>query len=495
MHDLVLSGGRVVDPESGFDGIADVAVEGGRIAGIGRDLGPARRTLAVDGLVVAPGFIDLHAHGQCVPADRMQAFDGVTTALELELGVWPVARWYDEQAHAGRVLNYGASTGWVFARIAAMTAQQTESSIAGMGRAMQDRRWADAVASPAETADIVARVRAGLDQGAIGIGFPNAYAPGTGVKELSELCSLAAAAGTPTFTHVAYMANIDPLSSVEAYTRLIGLAGSTGAHMHICHFNSTSLQDVERSAELVRTAQRQGLKVTVEAYPYGTGSTVIGAVFFADPAFPERTGSGYDSVETLASGRRFTGRAEVLAAQAEDPGALVLWHFLDVAGDERHRALLDVSVLFPGGAIASDAVPWLMPDGATYEGEAWPLPDDAVSHPRSSGTFTRFLREWVRERGTLPLSEGLAKCALIPAQILEASTPMMRAKGRLRAGCDADIVCFDLDALTDRADFRHPNRPSEGVRHLLVGGETVIADGQLVRAARPGRPVRRPVAA
>jgi N-acyl-D-glutamate deacylase len=494
MHELVLSGGRVVDPETGHDALADIAIDDGRITGIGRSLGRAERTITVDGLVVAPGFIDLHAHGQCLPADRMQAFDGVTTTLELELGVWPVARWYDEQAEVGRVLNYGASTGWVFARIAAMTSQQTQSSIAGMGRAMQDRRWADEVANAAETADIVARVRAGLDQGGLGIGFPNAYAPGAGVKELSELCSLAAAAGTPTFTHIAYMSNIDPLSSVEAYTRLIGLAGSTGAHMHICHFNSTSLQDVERSAELVRNAQAQGLKVTVEAYPYGTGSTVVGAVFFSDPAFPERTGSGYGAIETLASGERFADRDGVLAAQEEDPSALVLWHFLDVAANERHRALLDISVLYPGGAIASDAVPWLLPDGSTYEGDAWPLPEDAISHPRSSGTFTRFLREWVRERQAVSLTEGLAKCTLIPAQLLEPSTPAMRRKGRLQVGCDADIVCFDLDRLTDRADFRHPNRVSEGVRHLLVGGTSVIADGELMRDARPGRPVRRPPA-
>ncbi|SEP37306.1 Amidohydrolase family protein [Methylobacterium sp. UNC300MFChir4.1] len=322
MHDLILSGGRIVDPETRTDVIADLALEDGRIVAIGHDLGATRSILPVDGLIVAPGFIDLHAHGQSLPADRMQAFDGVTTSLELELGVWPVARWYDEQAEQGRLLNYGASTGWVFARIAAMTAQQIDSSIAGMGRAMQDRRWADDVASVAETADIVARVRSGLDQGGLGIGFPNAYAPGTGLKELSELCSLAASAGAPTFTHVAFMSNIDPESSVEAYTRLIGLAGSTGAHMHICHFNSTSLQDVERSADLVRNAQSQGLKVTVEAYPYGTGSTVVGAAFFADPAFPERTGGDYGTVETLGSCHRFVSRDDLLAAQAEDPSAL-----------------------------------------------------------------------------------------------------------------------------------------------------------------------------
>lgn len=494
MHDIVLIGGRVLDPETGHDGIADVALRDGRIAAIGCDLGPAAQTIAARGLVVAPGFIDLHAHGQCLPADRMQAFDGVTTTLELEVGVWPVARWYDEQAHAGRVLNYGASTGWIFTRIAAMTAQQTESSLAGMGRAMADSRWTVDVANPAEMASILERVRSGLDQGGIGIGFPNAYAPGAGVKEISELCSLAASYGVPTFTHIAYMSNVDPQSSIDAYTRLIGLAGSTGAHMHICHFNSTSLQDVERAAALVANAQAQGLKVTVEAYPYGTGSTVIGAAFFCDPAFPERTGGGYDTIEHLTSGHRYTDRADLVAAQAQDPGALVLWHFLDVAVNERHRDLLDVSILYPGGAIASDAVSWLLPDGSTYVGDAWPLPDDVISHPRSSGTFTRFLRRWVRERQALSLLEGIRKCTLIPARLLEESTPALRRKARIQPGCDADIVCFDLDALTDRADFRHPNRPSEGVRHLLVGGVPVITDGELIQEARPGRPVRRPVA-
>jgi N-acyl-D-glutamate deacylase len=392
------------------------------------------------------------------------------------------------------VLNYGASAGWIFGRIAAMTAQQTQPTIEGMGLAMRDKRWVTEVADPPETADIVERVRTGLDQGALGIGFPNAYAPGTGIKEISQLCSLAAEVGTPTFTHIAFMSNVDPRSSIEGYTRLIGLAGSTGAHMHICHFNSTSLLDVERAAELVRKAQAQGLKVTVEAYPYGTGSTVVSADFFSDPAFPRRFGTGYGAIEDLASRHRFEDRNDLLRAQEKDPGALVLIHFLDVAANDRHRDLLDVSLLFPGGAIASDAMPWTMPNGTTYTGDAWPLPDEAVSHPRSSGTFTKFLKEWVRERQALSLSDGLKKCSLIPAQLLESCTPAMRKKGRLRVGCDADIIAFDYEALTDRADFTRMNAASEGVRHLLVGGQPVIAGGDLVREARPGRPVRRPVA-
>jgi N-acyl-D-glutamate deacylase len=184
----------------------------------------------------------------------------------------------------------------------------------------------------------------------------------------------------------------------------------------------------------------------------------------------------------------------LLAAQAAEPSTLVLWHVLDIENNAHHRDLLDMSVLYPGGAIASDAMPWTLSDGSAYTGDAWPLPDDATSHPRSAGCFTRFIREWVRERRAVSLLEGVRKCALIPAEILSASTPAMRNKGRLQAGADADIVVFDFETLSDRATFSAMNRPSEGVRHLVVSGQPLISDGVLDVAARPGRPVRRPVA-
>ena len=292
MSGLVISGGRVVDPASGMDAIGDVAVLDGRIAAVGTGLGSAERVIDATGLVVAPGFIDLHAHGQSIPADRMQAFDGVTTTLDLEAGVLPVASWYRRQAAKGRVLNYGAAANWAFARIGAMTGSNAESSLEAFGNAMRDRRWIDNVASDTEVAGILDRLAIGLNEGGIGIGILNAYAPGAGVQELTAVCQLAAAHDVPTFTHVAYMSRIDPESAAEAYIRLIGYAGATGAHMHICHFNSSSKTDVERCAVLVAKAQAQGLPITVEAYPYGTGSTVLAAAFFSDPEFEARNGTG-----------------------------------------------------------------------------------------------------------------------------------------------------------------------------------------------------------
>jgi cytosine/adenosine deaminase-related metal-dependent hydrolase len=494
MAGLVISGGRVVDPASGMDAIADVALLDGKVVAIGTGLGGAERVIDATGLVVAPGFIDLHAHGQSVPADRMQAFDGVTTALDLEAGVLPVGAWYKRQAAAGRVLNYGAATNWAFARIGSMTGSNEESSLEAFGRAMRDRRWMDNIATDPEVAGILDRIARGLDEGGIGVGILNAYAPGAGVQELTAVCQLAADRNVPTFTHVAYMSRIDPESAAEAYIRLIGYAGATGCHMHICHFNSSSKTDIERCAALVSKAIAQGLPITLEAYPYGTGSTVMAAAFFADPQFIERNGMGYDTIQRVTDGHRFRDREEVLAAQAEEPSSLVLWHVLDTETNPHHRDLLDMAVLFPGGAIASDAMPWSMPDGSSYIGDAWPLPAEATSHPRSAGCFTRFMRHWVRERQAVSLMEGIAKCSLIPAQILEASTPAMAAKGRLQPGADADVVVFDYEALTDKAEFTAMNRPAEGVRHLIVSGHPLIADGVLDEAARPGKPVRRPFA-
>src|SRR6202162_5669675 len=279
-----------------------------------------------------------------------------------------------------------------------MTGFNEDASLESFGRAMRDRRWVENVASQAEVTGILDRIARGLDEGGVGIGILNAYAPGAGVQELTAVCQLAAAQGVPTFTHIAYMSRIDPQSAAEAYVRLIGYAGATGAHMHICHFNSSSKTDVERCARLVAKAQEQGLPITLEAYPYGTGSTVLAAAFFSDPEFEARNGTGYDSVQRVTDGRRVRDREELLAAQVEEPSTLVLWHILDLENNAHHRDLLDLSVLYPGGAIASDAMPWSLSDGSAYTGDAWPLPDDATSHPRSAGCFTRFIREWVRER-------------------------------------------------------------------------------------------------
>lgn len=494
MYDLVIRGGRVIDPETGFDAIADLAISAGRIAEIGPDLGPALREIDAAGLIVAPGFIDLHGHGQSLPADRMQAFDGVTTSLELEVGAMPVAEWYAAQQNSRRLLNYGTAASWIFARKAVMIGLNLtggEQAITTMGRGSEDLRWSFDAATAAQAAQIVDMLREGIDAGALGIGIPYAYAPGAGGKEMSLVCDLAAEKDVATYTHVANMSNVDPRSSVEAYLSLIGLSAATGAHMHICHLNSTSLQDIERSVELIAKAQSQGLRVTTEAYPYGTGSTVISASFLNDPKLTERTGTTLKDVEIVAEQRRLVDRADLDTRRSKDPAQLVLWHFLDTEENPEHQRMLDLSVLMPGGVIGSDAMPWTNADGSIYEGDEWPLGADKTSHPRSSGTFTRFVRQYQRERGAISLHEALARCTVMPAKIIESAAPIFARKGRLQEGCDADVVVFDYENLTERATFRQMNLPATGMKHVLVGGTAVIDGGALVLDAAPGRPIKR----
>jgi len=493
--DILIRNGRVMDPETGFDQVCDLGITGRTITAIGHDLGTAPREIDATGQVVAPGFVDIHAHGQSIPADRMQAFDGVTTSLELELGALPVGRWLATQEAQGRILNFGTASAWIFARKAVMIGMDLGDTppLEMMGAGVDDPRWHRDVATDEQVEDIVALTRQGIMEGGIGIGLPNAYANGAGVKEMVEVCQLAADTRTPTYTHVAYTAKIDPKSSIEAYIRLIGYAASTGAHMHICHLNSTSGTDVVRAIELLQKAQGYGLPITVEAYPYGTGSTVVSAAFYADPDFPRRTGRTYDSIQVVATGYRFQNRDEVLAAAQKNPGELILTHFLDTEGYGPHQPLLDASVTYPGGAIASDAMPWVDATGAIFTSPEWPLPENVFSHPRSSGTFTRFFRQYVRERPLVGLMEAIAKCTLIPTRVIEGCAPDMRRKARLQTGCDADIVVFDPATIGERATFQQMNRKAEGVSTLLVNGEPVILGGEMIVEARPGRAIRSKV--
>lgn len=490
--DLVIVGGRVIDPESGLDAVRSVGLRAGSVVAVSDAELDGDQFLDARGHVVAPGFIDLHSHTQSLPGDRIQAFDGVTTALELELGMLPVGSWYEQQSSAGRALNYGTSASWAYARIAELNPQVGEPrpGFEYFQAAYRYSEWQHQISTPEQTERIVARLDAALAEGALGIGINNGYVPASGVQEMSRVADLAARHDVPTFTHVQYMSVIDPESSQEAYLRLIAYAATSGAHMHICHLNSTSLRDIERCTQLIAAAQQHGLKVTVEAYPYGAASTVVGAAFLADPCMCERMGTTWSDIVVNATGQAVHDEAELRQIQKEDPGQPIVFHFLSPETDPEDQRLLDMSVLYPGGAIASDAMPWEVPGHGIVDSDVWPMPEEAVAHPRSAGTYGRFFADYVTRRGLVDVSDAVAKCSLIPAQILDSSSPAMARKGRLQVGSDADIAVFDLARFADRATFAEPARPSIGMTHLLVGGIPLIRNGFLDTTVRSGSPVR-----
>jgi dihydroorotase-like cyclic amidohydrolase len=489
--DLVLRGGRVIDPESGLDAVRDVAVADGRIAAVGTDLPPGRPQADVTGQVVTAGFIDLHSHVTDLGGLRLQAMDGVTTALELEAGVTPVAEAYRRAAAQGRPVNYGFATSWALARMEAVAGLPPDASLGAFMARISDPAW-QRPAEPAQVSELLARLSADLADGALGIGVLLGYAPAASPAEYLRVAGLAAEAGVPTFTHARDLIEMVPGTLADGAEEIVRAAAQTGAHMHYCHVNSTSQRHVDRVLELVARAQAAGSRVTTEAYPYGSGMTGIGAAFLAPERLGER-GLTPSSLTYAPTGERVASAARLRELRQADPGGLVIIDLLS-EDDPADRALLMRSLTFPGAVVASDAMPltWTAPPADPL---AWPLPSTAITHPRTAGTFSRALRLLTRggpvsRGGPLSLAQALAKCSLEPARLLEGRVPAMRGKGRLQAGRDADIVVFDPATVTDRANYRQSTRPSTGIRHVLVNGTFVVRDGGIAADARPGRPVR-----
>jgi N-acyl-D-glutamate deacylase len=336
-------------------------------------------------------------------------------------------------------------------------------------------------------------VQQGLDEGGLGIGINAGYAPGYGRKEYYALAELAARRDVATYTHVRYASNAEPRSSFEAVQELIANAAITGAHMHVCHINSTSLKDIHSTLEMIDNAFERNINITVGAYPWGAASTVVGAAMFSGEGWPERMGSTANSFQLGLD--RMTD-AQLADYQKNKPGTFIVWHFLDESNPD-DLALLDASVLHPKVLIESDEMFWMFMDEhnevQNYAGDAWPLPEGSFSHPRSNGTFAKILRSYVRERGLMSMQEALRKMTLMPAQTLEDFVPQMKKKGRLQKGMDADIVVFDPETISDVGTYQEPNQPAVGVQWLLVNGKPVVDQGKLILDAAPGQPIRRTI--
>ena len=488
--DAVIKNGRVVDPETGLDAIRNVGLKGKRIAAVSKGELEGKKIIDATGLIVAPGFIDIHAHGQQLPAARAQAFDGVTTALEMESGLLPIGKFYDDTAAEGRPINYGASVAWTYARIMAKEADMppADGTITWFQQAFAKTNWQTAIATDNELKSILKDVEQGLKEGGLGIGVNAGYAPGYGHKEYYEVAKLAKRYEVPTYTHVRYANGTEPSSSFEAYQELISLAATTGAHMHICHLNSTSVRDIDDCADLVQEAVDKGLPITTEAYPYGAGSTAVGAALFAGEDWIDRFGVP-DASYMEANGVPMT-QNKINQLRETNPGEIVVIHFLKPDDNKEELRMMDRSVLFPGAAIASDAMPWMDSKGKLIEGDVWPLPSDAFAHPRSVACFARFVNKYVTQYKSVSLVEAMERTSLNACRITQDAIPQMFNKGRIQVGKDADITIFDLAEFKDMATFTEPNALSVGVKHLIVNGKSVIENAELDLAMMAGEPVR-----
>lgn len=488
-YDIAILGGRVIDPETGLDARRNIGIKDGKILAVTSNSIEAPQVIDATGLVVSPGFIDMHAHGQTIPAARMQAMDGVTTALDLEAGALPIDKYYDDLGHEGRPINYGASVNWAAARISEHLSIEPDHQLTWFLDKFSEPRWQNEISTSQQLAGISRRVEEGLEQGGLGVGFLLGYAPGTGRKEYYQISKLAADLDMPTFTHARFLSVLEPDSSFEGIAEIISVAASTNVQAHIVHLNSISITDIDVIRPMIAGAQQRGIRITTEAYPYGAGATGIGAAMFRGPDWRERTG-GMAAHNFDVGGKRLS-EEEFKYLQAEKPETLTIVHFLDEQNPD-HRKKLEASILMPGGVIASDGEAWMV-DGAPLDASVWPIPENAWSHPRAAGTFARFLRRYVRESESLSLLDAIERVSYGPARILQSTVPQMRQKGRIQQGADADIVIFDLNTVTDRATFARPAQPSDGIRHVIVNGSILVTDGKLRTDVMPGQPIRNTV--
>jgi N-acyl-D-aspartate/D-glutamate deacylase len=455
--DLVIANGRVIDPESGLDAVRNVGIQGGVIRALTEEPLAGRETIDARGLVVSPGFIDLHWHGVRPESHRYQAMDGVTASFELEVGVADVDRWYAERA--GREpIHYGVAIGHIPVRMA-VKADKGEFLPSGPG--------AKAAVSAEELAEIARRIDHGLQRGAVAVGLGIVYTPAAQSWELLEVFRLAAKYGTFTHVHVrgASSAAGAGADREAGLLEVIALSAATGAPVHVAHIQSSGQGSTARMLGVIADARRRGLDVTTECYPYTAGATRIESFLF--DSWMDRPASDYAKLQWVKTGERLTRESFL---RYREQGGLVLIH----ANTEE---VIRTAVAHPLTMIASDGF-----DVAPGEG-----------HPRSAGTYSRILGRYVREAGLIGLPEALRKMTIEPARRLEARVPAMRNKGRIREGADADITIFDAARVMDRATFEQPALYSEGIEYVFVEGVPVVARGKLNESATPGRAIRAPI--
>ena len=468
--DLVITGGRVLDPETGLDAVRDVGVVRNEIVAISREVLQNRLKqggvlLDASGKVVSPGFIDLHAHGQSEEANKYQAMDGVTTALELEGGVPRIARFIESRS-GNAIIHYGASVSHGGLRLvgipgvaeqaaAVLDAESTGAELViEHANLLREANYAGVEDAEAVYEAIAAEIRAG----GLGIGLPHQYYPGADHTEIFRIFELAAELDVPIYTHVRDMA-------VSAVQEVLANATATGAALHIVHLNSSSLHHLPVTLALIKGARDAGVDVTTEAYPYTAASTGITSAIF-DPGWQEKLGMTYGDIQWQDTGERLTEETFNFFSQE---GGTVIMHMMDPAMIE-----LAITDSLRDGGLGRDALRPRRP-------------------PPFGGHLLRVLGRYVRDQGVMTLNEAIKKITLMPAERLQEVAPLMRRKGRIQIGAIADITVFDPDTIIDTATFEEDLTFSEGVAHVVVDGVPVVRDGALVEGVFPGKTAPQPL--
>lgn len=450
IFDLVIEEGRVMDPESGLNAVRWLGVSDGKIKAISEQALKGRSYISAKGLVIAPGFIDLHQHSQDEESYWRKVQDGVTSALELEVGTAEVDRWYEERE--GKLpIHHGVSIGHIQVRMKVMGDQA--GFVPSGDSAAQSK-----VATPVELETMKKEIYQGLQEGAVAVGFGLGYTPAATRWEVIEMFRIASRGNAVCHVHLRGRREREPGSSIEGLGEVIAAAVVSGASLHVVHIQSTGGPATSKLLQMVGAARERGLDVSAECYPYTAGMTDISSAIFA-PGWREKFNLGYDALQWGATGERLTAGTFKKYRKA---GGLVVLH-------SNTEEIVSNALKHPLTMIASDGL---------------------KGHPRNAGCFARVLGYYVRQRKDLDLMTALKKITLMPAQRLEQRVAGMKDKGRVRVGADADLTIFDAEKIIDQATYTEAMLPSKGIEFVLVGGALVVKAGVLDKSQLVGKAIR-----
>lgn len=491
-YDLVINNGRVIDPESMLDAVLNVGVKDGRIAKITPHDLKGVKTIDATGLVVAPGFIDLHFHALDGLSLKLAALDGVTTGMDLEAGAINVADWYAAKDKSGWPLNYGTGVSQEMTRTRIHDPEVDTSGWHDATSVFELRAqavktdgvpgWSVTRSDLDQLNQILTHIDEELRQGALSLASTIGYmSEGVTTFEMFKTQEVAANYGRALGAHVRFHGNPSNPEGTLGTSELLANAMALDAPFSINHDNEYGWWENE---EKLQKARAQGYNVWSEYYPYSAASTAISSDFFSPEKFKILAGGRpyeetiYDPIQD-----KFLTQQEWETTSKADPGRTIF------AFNPKRNEWLPYWLRMPHMIVASDAM-W---SGKGID--SWDLPpEDYVGHPRTAGTRGKTLR-MARENG-VPLMFTIAQMAYWPAYHLGLTgIKGMQERGRLQEGMVADITIFDPEKVTDNATYKAGEQglPTSGIPYVIVSGVPVVRDNEFQLDVRPGKSIRFPV--
>jgi len=492
-YDLVINNGRVMDPETMFDSIANVGVKDGRIAVITEDAITGKETIDAKGLVVAPGFIDTHFHAVDPFATKMSLRDGVTTGMDLEAGALYVNDWYDKKAKEGWQVNYGTTASHNIARMVVHDPEvkinepvDMSNGMAYIGATAKDGTpgWSVTRSNIDQMNAIMKIIDEDLRAGALGIGIGLAYmAKGATSYEVFEAQRAAARYGRLASVHTRFHLSTEtPTEAQIGFDEAFANAMLLGAPLLMAHNNDYGWWEIE---EKLQMAREKGLNMWSEHYPYDAGSTSVGADFLQPDLWEKTYGNKYEETIYDPLTDKFLTKADYEALMKKDPGQTI------VVFVPARKQWMSYWLTVPHMTVAGDSTVGVGTDGKLLPWNA----DYAqyAGHPRSAGAHARTLRMG-REQG-VPLMFSLAQLSYWSALHLgEAGLEAMKERGRVQVGKIADLSLFDPKTVTDHATYKAGENglPSTGIPYVIIHGTIAVKDSKVL-PVKAGQPIRYPV--